>query len=135
MITLADVCDWIETLGLAEDYYVYKVQGKKKKSIGVFDRTPNSRERVALGGRKNTKTKELKCYLHIHWTDNGKETDEAGVEIYEKLCDAIDCKEVIIGGHKAKVIIATNGVVDLGFDEMSRVYEKVVWLDIYYQKD
>jgi hypothetical protein len=41
MITLADVCEWIKTLGLAEDYYAYKFQGKHYNSIGVFDRTPN----------------------------------------------------------------------------------------------
>jgi hypothetical protein len=136
MITLADVCEWIETLGLAEDYYAYKLQGKRYKSIGVFDRTPNIVDPVPLGGMNNAKTKELNCYLHIHWTNNGKETDEAGNQIYEKLCDAIyGDEDIVIGGHKVDFIrIATKGIVDLGLDQVSQVYEKVIWLDIFYQR-
>ncbi len=135
MITLADVCEWIETLGLDVYCYAYKGPGKKRKTIGVFDRTPHTKESIKLGGLKNTKTKELRCYLHIHWTENGKESDEAGCQIHEQLCDII-CgdEDIIIGNHKVDYIRIYN-IVDLGLDQVSQTYEKVIWLDIFYQRE
>ena len=135
MVTLADVCEWLETLGIADNYYAYKIQAAQKKSIGVFDRTPNITDKVPIGGYKNAKSSELKCYLTIHWNTSGKETEEACNAIYEKLVEIISSGEdIIIGGHKAKVLITTPGAVDTGFDEKSRIYERVIWLDIHYIK-
>lgn len=64
MIELADVRDWLKTLGSAEHYYIGKLDAKQDKSIGVYSRaTTGTPPGIALGGAPVQNGSEASVYL------------------------------------------------------------------------
>ena len=52
MILLADVKDWLKTVFEADHYYTGKLDNKKDRSIGVYQRSSYAPKRYAVGGYK-----------------------------------------------------------------------------------
>ena len=133
-MNLREVKDWLKTLNIAEHYHVGKLDAKKEKSVGVYDRRDKLPDRITYGGYDNVLYEVLPVSILIHWNGNGSETDIASCEIVEKL------RELRGGGYYignylvAECKMMTKGAVNVGTDA-NKIYEAVIWLDIYYNKN
>ena len=130
-MTLADIRDWIKELGVGEHFYIGKLDNKKEKSIGVYQREPYGPPQIAIGGLDATKTAVKQVSILIHWNKNAKETEGSAQFLYNKLlCE----RNVIINGtHVNYIYLAVPEPIDVGTDE-SGVYERVIWMDLYYER-
>lgn len=127
---LAEVKDWLKTLNVAENYYVGKLDNKKDKSLGVYQRTAGGAQ-IALGGLDNTKHAVKRISLLLHWNDNAKETEIAANELYNKL---ITTNRPVIGDKQVYcIIMRTAEPEDVGSDDKG-IYERVIWMDIHYER-
>ena len=130
MIYLADVRDWIKTFNVAENYYIGKLDAKKEKSIGVYQRQL-SESPQALGGLTNKKVEAKGVSVLIHWNSNAAETERAAAGLFEAL-RSVD--NVTIAGKAVYYVeIAVNEPIDVGMDD-GGIYERVIWLNLYYER-
>lgn len=131
-MTLVDVKDYIKTLGIGSYFSVGRIDKSKDESIGIYQRAEYAPARIAIGGPSATKTQVLKVSILVHWNNNAKTTEQNAQALYRALLDASDAT---IGGVTIDCLIpATAEAVDVGSDE-NGVYERVIWVDIYYQKE
>lgn len=128
-LTLADIRDWIKTLGYAENYYIGKLNNKKEKSIGVYQLN-QGRLNVKVGGIDNTKTLSKTVSILIHWNTNAAETENISLEIFK---DFLEEKEFYINDLKINYIeLLVPEPVDVGTDD-NNVYERVIQATFYYE--
>lgn len=130
---LSDVRDWLKTICQAEHLYIGKLDRKQEKSLGVYSRaatgTPPA---TALGGLDCTKTQVKQVSLLLHWNNNARETEAAAQELFDTLRAA---ETVRIGGCPVDYLrLMTPEPVDVGTDD-DGVYERVIWMDIYYERN
>lgn len=131
-MTLADVRDWVKTLGIGENFYIGKLDNKKEKSIGVYQRKPSGKADIAIGGLRSTKTAIKQVSVLIHWNKYADETEDAAQELYDKL---LRVKEVTIAGkHVNYIRLEVPEPIDVGTDD-NGVYERVIWLDFIYERE
>lgn len=133
-MTLSNVRDWLKALfPEAEHFYVGALDRKQLQSIGVYSRdSRGASPDIALGGMDSTRTLRREVSLLIHWNRNAAQTEEAAQRLFDSL---LRCTSAVIGGHQVDYLrLRTAEPVDVGADD-SGVYERVVWLDIYYQKE
>ena len=131
MIGLEDVRDWIKAFGVGEHFYIGKLDNKKEKSIGVYQRGDYGGAQVAIGGLDSTKTQSKQISLLIHWNNNAKETENMAQFLYNKL---LCCRDVMINDtHVNYIYLAVPEPVDVGTDS-SGIYERVIWMDLYYER-
>lgn len=129
MLTLADVRDYIKTFKLAENYYAGKLDGKKEKSIGVYQRKNSYAPRKCIGVPSCYDRKPVSVL--VHWNKNARETEEQAFLLYEKL-EGI--KDADMGGtHILFADVLNVEPVDVGTDD-DNVYERVIEFDLYYKK-
>lgn len=131
MLKLADIRDWIELLGVGEHFYMGKLDNKKEKSVGVYQRRQSGPPHIAIGGLKNTKYDVKPVSVMLHWTDNAKDTEAASFLLFDKL---LNVTNVEIGGtHINYIRLMVPEPQDVGSDHAG-VYERVIWLDLYYER-
>lgn len=132
MISLKDVLKWLKTLDtIFPNYYIGTLDGKKDKSLGVYNLKRNSKPIIALGGLNNTSYNVKKISLLIHWNNASDETEEIANKLYEELLTA---KPSIIGGYKVDFIgMLNNEAVDVGRDK-NGICEYVIEFEIYYKR-
>lgn len=132
MLLLTDVKNWlIELFPVAEHFYCGKLDNKKEKSIGVYQRRPSGSYKIPMGGIENKSYEEKEVSILVHWTKYSGETEEAAFSLFEQIRDA---QYVIIGNHRVAYIrMDTPEPIDVGTDD-NGVYERVIWLKIYYCK-
>jgi hypothetical protein len=131
MLLLSDVRDYLKTLGIAEHYYIGKLDGKQEKSLGVYQKDQGG-YKVALGGLKNKKYEKKSVSLLIHWNKNARETEEQALFIFDKL---ENIKQVTMGETLVYYVAPQVGEpVDVGTDD-NGVYERVIWLDLYHERN
>lgn len=130
MLFLSDIRDYIESLQIADHNYIGKLDNKQDRSIGVYQRNTNQNA-VAVGGLKNKKYGVKSVSILIHWNKNARETEENAYAIYEKMRDIrnVTMNDTLV----YYAMPQTPEPVDVGTDEKG-VYERVIWLDIYYQQ-
>ena len=129
-MTLADIRDWLKGFGIAEHYYIGKLDNKEDKSLGVYQRD-GGRPGIALGGYDNTKHEVKRVSILIHWNKNAKETEIAAKELYKKITST---NRPVIGDKQVYcIIMQTAEPVDVDTDDTG-TYERVIWFDIYYER-
>ncbi len=131
MIGLADVRDWIETLGIGEHFYIGKLDNKLEKSIGIYQRKSSGRADIALGGLDCTKTETKHISILIHWNKYADQTEKAAQELYDKFLRVTNL--TIAGKHVNYLRLEVSEPVDVGTDD-SGIYERVIWLDLIYER-
>lgn len=131
MMGLADIRDWVKTLGVGENFYIGKIDNKKEKSVGVYQRNPSGRANIAVGGLDATKTDSKQVSILIHWTQYANETEEAAQELYDAILNTEDV--TIAGKHVNYLRLDVPEPVDVGTDDAG-VYERVIWLTIFYER-
>lgn len=130
MLFLSDIRDYIKTLGIAEHYYIGKLDNKQQKSVGVYQKQQN-KYAMAVGGLKNKKYGVKSVSILIHWNKNAADTEKQAFFVFEKLKNI---KQITIGNTLVYYVVPqTEEPVDVGTDD-SGVYERVIWIDFYYEK-
>lgn len=133
MLTLAEIRQYISDLGIAADNNVYigKLDSKKEKSIGVYNRKADGPAQIALGGLECTTYNVRPISLLVHWNKSVSESEEAAYILYEKLLNE---SSLMIGNTEVRfLILQVPQPVDVGTDD-GGVYEYVIWLDFVYQR-
>lgn len=134
MVLLSDVRDFIASLGFVDDEQVYsgKLEDKKDKSLGVYNRKVNTPDTIPLGGLKLKSFRIKQVSILVHWNRSQRDTEKAAIELFRLLQKQ---KDFAIGQIKGKFIL-------MGMDEPQSVdtddngiYEYVIWCDIYYERE
>lgn len=134
MLALKEIRDFISDFNIAADSNVYigKMDNKKQKSIGVYNRKREGQPNNALGGQKCVTYGTRAVSLLVHWTRSQPESEAAAYELYEKLSGS---RPVTIGGTMINFIsMQVPEPVDVGTDD-GGVYEYVIWLDFIYNRE
>ena len=132
MILLSDIRDWLKSFGLFDNYYIGRLDTKKKNSLGVYNLQDDGRREV-IGGLKKYEKKGVS--LLIHGDSNKANTEKLAWRLYDALESMItSCEYPSIGDKKVFFIeLLNNQPIDVDQDESS-TYEYVIELNIYFEK-
>lgn len=132
MVQLADIRDWLKSFGLFDNYYIGRLDTKKKNSLGVYNLQDAGRHEV-IGGLKKYEKKGIS--LLIHGDTNKTTTERLAWRLYEKLEETIyTCEYPQIGSKDIYFIeLLNNQPVDVNQDSDS-IYEYVIEMNIYFEK-
>lgn len=133
MLALKDIRQYISSLDITVDDNVYigKLDNKKQRSIGVYNRKREGPPSIALGGLECTTYDTKSVSLLIHWSKSQGETEEAAQELYKKLLHETSLN--IGDTHINYLCLMVPEPQDIGTDD-SGVYEYVIWLDFIYER-
>ena len=130
MILLSDIRDWLKSFGLFDNYYVGRIDTKKKNSLGVYNLQDTGRREV-IGGLKKYEKKGVS--LLIHGDTNKAKTEQKAFELYNAL-ETIGDDKKRIGNKKVYFVqLLNNEPIDVDQDADS-VYEYVIEMNIYFEK-
>ena len=132
MITLADIRDWLKSFGLFDNYYIGRLDSKKKNSLGVYNLQDAGRREV-IGGLKIYEKKGVS--LLIHGDTNKANTERKAWDLYNAI-ESVSKNENILIAKEKKVFfieLLNNEPIDVNQDADS-VYEYVIEMNIYFEK-
>ena len=132
MITLADIRDWLKSFGLFDNYYIGRIDSKKKNSLGVYNLQDAGRREV-IGGLKVYEKKGVS--LLIHGDTNKTNTERKAWDLYNAI-ESVSKNENILIAKEKKVFfieLLNNEPIDVNQDADS-VYEYVIEMNIYFEK-
>ena len=132
MITLADIRDWLKSFGLFDNYYIGRIDSKKKNSVGVYNLQDAGRREV-IGGLKVYEKKGVS--LLIHGDTNKANTERKAWDLYNAI-ESVSKNENILIAKEKKVFfieLLNNEPIDVNQDADS-VYEYVIEMNIYFEK-
>ena len=127
---LADVRDYIDSLGIAEHVYMGKLPDKEDKSVGVYNSKHQNTYHTALGGPSLEGYGEKYVTLLVHWNKSPRETEKAAVELFEKLRTM---RDAIVNNETIKFFQPLYPVQDVGTDDAG-IYEMVIEGAFIYEK-
>lgn len=132
MVALSDIRDWLKSFELFDNYYIGRLDTKKKNSLGVYNLQDAGRREV-IGGLKKYDKKGIS--LLIHGDTNKANTEKKAWSLYEKFEELIyTCEYPQIGGKDVYFIeLLNNQPVDVNQDSDS-IYEYVIELNIYFER-
>lgn len=132
MVALSDIRDWLKSFNLFDNYYIGRLDTKKKNSLGVYNLQDTGRHEV-IGGLKKYEKKGIS--LLVHGDTNKAKTEEKAWQLYEMIESLImSCAYQPIGGKKVNFIeLLNNQPVDVDQDSDS-IYEYVIEINIYFDK-
>ena len=130
MVTLANIRDWLKSFGLFDNYYIGRLDTKKKNSLGVYNLQDTGRREV-IGGLKKYEKKGVS--LLIHGDTNKAKTEQKAFELYNALETIGDDKKRIGNKKVCCVQLLNNEPIDVDQDADS-VYEYVIEMNIYFEK-
>lgn len=132
MIALADIRDWLKSFGLFDNYYIGRIDSKKKNSLGVYNLQDAGRREV-IGGLKVYEKKGVS--LLIHGDTNKANTERKAWDLYNAI-ESVSKNENILTLKEKKVFfieLLNNEPIDVNQDADS-VYEYVIEMNIYFEK-
>ena len=132
MITLADIRDWLKSFGLFDNYYIGRLDSKKKNSLGVYNLQDAGRREV-IGDLKVYEKKGVS--LLIHGDTNKANTERKAWDLYNAI-ESVSKNENILIAKEKKVFfieLLNNEPIDVNQDADS-VYEYVIEMNIYFEK-
>ena len=132
MIALADKRDWLKSFGLFDNYYIGRIDSKKKNSLGVYNLQDAGRREV-IGGLKVYEKKGVS--LLIHGDTNKTNTERKAWDLYNAI-ENVSKNENILTLKEKKVFfieLLNNEPIDVNQDADS-VYEYVIEMNIYFEK-
>lgn len=133
MIGLADVRDWLKSLNAFDaTWTIGRYEAEKEKRVCVYQRPDYTDATVALGGREATKTLVKQISVLVHWNKNHKETEAAAQALYSKL--QFNPRATIGNATASYIDLRLPEPADAGSDA-NGIFERVIWLDIYFQED
>lgn len=131
MLTLDGIRGYIDSLSIAEQVYIGKLNNKKNHSIGVYHRKGSGAPVTALGGINYSTYDIRRISLLVHWDKDVRESERAAYELYEKLRN--ETSLTIGDTHVRYIVLQVPEPEDVGTDD-NGVYEYVIWLDFVYER-
>lgn len=129
MMTLKEVKDFLKTQVEADNWKIGSYDNSKDKTICVRNLT-SSRNKLAVGGLKNTTTRTKGISIVVHWNKNPDETERISQQIHDVFYGQhplINDKQVVLCEMRS------DEPISLGTDS-SGVYEYVIELWITYKE-
>lgn len=125
---LIELCDFLETLNLAENYYIGKIDNSKLKTVGIY---PLAAMRRVEAVGKESSYDVAGFRLLVHWNKNARQTEDAARNVFEKLryINSLDMGNI----HVDYIDLTDGEPVFLGTDE-NGVYEYHIAGNIYYRR-
>ena len=128
-MSLKEVKDWLKGYIEADNWKIGSYENSKDKTICVRNLTSN-RNKIAVGGLKNTSTGVKGISIVVHWNKNPDETERISNEIY-----------ALFYGQKPKIAdyqcvlcdMRSDEAISLGTDA-NGVYEYVIEMWITYRR-
>lgn len=130
-MTLSDIRDYIDALGLAEHVYMGKMPDKEEKSVGVYNSKHTHAYKAAIGGSELESYGTKYVTLLVHWNKSLRETENAATALFGALQRA---RETAINEETIKFIQPLYDVQDIGADDAG-VYEMVIEAAVIYAKE
>ena len=128
-MTLAHIRDWLKTFGIAEHYYIGKVDNKQDRSLGVYTLKGNGAPVTAIGTQSTYDI--IGVSLLLHWSNNANETEVTARTLYEKLRTIKNFK---INDKQIYMIeLLVPEPIDVGTDDKG-IYERVIEMNLYYER-
>lgn len=131
-MTLVNILDWLETLGVAEHCYANRLDNKKEKSLGVYDRTPSGSPVMAIGGLQNSSYDIMTLSLLLHWTRSFQETETAAQALWDALVSVRDA-DIPGDQHIQFLQMTVPKPVYVSTDE-NGIHEYVINFNLYYRR-
>ena len=129
-MTLAEIREWLKSFECAENYYCGRLENKKEKSLGVYNRTRSGPPVAAIGGASSYDVKSVS--LLLHWNRNSRETEEAALRLWEQL-RAVRQTDTPGGTHIQLLEFTVPEPVAVGTDD-GGIFEYVIEFNIYYRR-
>lgn len=130
MMTLKEVKDFLKTQIEADNWKIGTYDNSKDKTICVRNLTSN-RNKLALGGLKNTSTRTKGVSIVAHWNKNPDETERISQQIHNVFYG----QHPLINGKQVVLCeMRSDEPISLGMDS-SGVYEYVIELWITYKEE
>lgn len=129
-MTLADVRDYIASLGIAEQVYMGKMPDKQDRSIGVYNSKHQRVYKTAIGGPAMESYGVKYVTLLVHWNRSPGETEKAATALFEVLGSA---REATINNEIIKFIQPLYEIQDIGTDDAG-IFEMVIEAAFIYAK-
>lgn len=131
-MTLADIRDYIASLGIADAKKVYmgKLDAKQEKTIGVYNSKHQRTYSTAIGGPSLKSYGTKYVTLLVHWNKSPRETEKTATALFEAVRTA---REVTINNKTIKFIQPLYELQDVGTDN-SGIYEMVIEAAVIYAK-
>ena len=85
MLTLEQICDWLESQDpdLNNCIAVGGIDGNKEKYVGVYPLKPSgSTQRICIGGVEQTRYQQRSASILIHWTNRMSAAEAKATSIY-----------------------------------------------------
>lgn len=130
-MTLADVRDYVASLGLAEHVYMGKLDAKQERSIGVYNSKHTAAYQTAIGGPDLELHGVRYVTLLVHWNKSPRETEQAAVGLFEALRQT---RQAAINSATIKFILPLYELQDVGTDDAG-ICEMVIEAAFYYDKE
>lgn len=129
-MTLADVRDYIASLGLSDHVYMGKLPDKQDKSIGVYNSKHEQGYRTAIGGAALESYGIKNVTLLVHWNKSLRETEAAAGRLFEAVRKT---REVKINEATIKFIQPLYELQDIGTDDAG-ICEMVIEMAVIFSK-
>lgn len=127
MIMLAEVRDWVKTLGLFDGYWIGRLSTKRNNTLGIYPLKNSPPRRVCLGGAQFNGYDMTAVSFLIHGNNNKNETERLAWDFYNALADR---SEFLIGQKTVYFVrLLYDCPIDVGSD--GEVYEYAVQAEIY----
>ena len=130
-MTLADVRDYIDSLGLADYVYMAKLPDKQDRSIGVYNSKHQYPYKVAIGGPALESYGTRYITLLVHWNKSPRETEKAATALFEAIQKTREAK---INDATIKFFQPLYEIQDVGTDDAG-VYELVIEAAVIFGKE
>lgn len=127
---LADVRDYVASLGLAEHVYMGKLPDKKDKSIGVYNSKHEQAYRTAIGGTVLESYGIKNMTLLVHWNKSLRETEAAAARLFEAVSKTREAK---INEATIKFIQPLYEPQDIGTDDAG-ICEIVIEIAVIFER-
>ena len=128
-MTLVDVCDFAESLAIADHVYMGDLPDKEEKSIGVYNSKHQQAYHTALGGVSGYGQKYV-TFL-VHWNKSLRETEKAATTLFDRLCEVRSSQ--INNQETIKFIQPMYDLQDIGKDD-NGICEMVIEAAVIYKK-
>lgn len=129
-MTLLNLADMLaDVLGI-KDVYAGNINANLDCSVGVYNAKQSGPQKICIGGKACTKTKEKKISIIIHWTDNPTTAELKANEILDQISDI---RGYVVGDFIVH-FLKCNESIPVGKDERG-IYEYVIEAIVYYERN
>lgn len=128
---LNDVREWIESMDIADQVYMGRLDNKQDKSFGVYPRQRQGMPVTAIGGLSASSYDIMPITVLVHWNRKFRETEAAAYDLWDRLTEVTNLD--VGDQHIDYLALQVPSPVFVNTDD-NGVYEYVIDFDIYFRR-